>query len=448
MNLYSSDFKPETANIGFFEHTYGKQLIWLAICLLIAFFIMQIDAVAFSMFSYILYIVVIGLLFLVLIIGAATHGAKSWFLIGSYKFQPVEFAKFATSLALAKFVSVNGFKFVFRNFVNIIVTFAIVFIPVILILLQPDVGSALVYFAFIFVLYREGFPGIFLFLILVLAIVFVSALLINQVLLLLIIIGLSSIFLYFALDQKNRIFTIIISFVSFFSVLYFLNVLFKLEYTLLKMLFVSSVVWTVFLFIYFIRKKNAQILIVTSFMLVSIIMQSVTDLAFNKILKPHQRNRIDVLFDNSIDPKGIGYNITQSKIAIGSGGFWGKGYLNGTQTKLNFVPEHNTDFIFCTIAEEWGFIGGFVLFLLFALLIIRIVMRAERQISVFSRIYGYSVASIFFIHFFVNVGMTLGLLPVIGIPLPFFSYGGSSMLGFTILLFIFIKLDTEKDLKL
>lgn len=189
------------------------------------------------------------------------------------------------------------------------------------------------------------------------------------------------------------------------------------------------------------------VIIVQMFLVVSIFVQFTTHLTFTKVLQQHQRNRIEVLFDNSIDPHGIGYNLRQSKIAIGSGGFDGKGFLKGTQTKLDFVPEHNTDFIFCTVAEEWGFIGVMFLFLLYAALIIRIIFKSEQQVSVFSRVYGYSVASILFLHFFVNIGMTIGVLPVIGIPLPFFSYGGSAMLSFTVLLFIFIKLDYEKELK-
>lgn len=448
MNLYSSDYKSEEIQISFFSQTYGKQLIWIGVSIVLAFLIMMIDSVAYSMFAYLIYVSVITILFLVLIIGAATHGAKSWFEIGTFKIQPSEIAKFATALAVAKFISGNSFKFEIKNFLNIVVTLAIIVLPVLLILLQPDLGSAIVYFSFIFVLYREGLPGVFLWLIFGIIIVFILALLINQIFLTLIITSVAIIFMYIILKEKNDFIRILISATSFFSLFYFINLLFNLNINLLYVIFISIFAWSVYLAIYFMKKRFNTIFVILGFLFAGLIMQFTTDLVFNKILQPHQRNRIDVLFDNSIDPKGVGYNLKQSKIAIGSGGLSGKGFLKGTQTKLNFVPEHNTDFIFCTVAEEWGFIGSVILFILYGLLAIRIFLRAERQISDFSRIYGYSVGSILFFHFFVNIGMTMGLIPVIGIPLPFFSYGGSSMLGFTILLFIFVKLDTEKDLKL
>ena len=447
MNLYSSDFKTDS-DISYFSNTYGKQLIWIGVSVLIAFFLMIIDSIAYSMLSYIIYATVIGILILVFIIGAATHGAKSWIEISDFKIQPSELAKFATALAVSKYISTNGFKFRFRNIKNIFITLSIILVPIILILLQPDVGSALVYFAFILVLYREGLPGIYLWLFLFLILVFIFSLLLNQILLILIIILLGLISMYFVLKKKNDIIRIIIVAVTIFSFLYFINLLFSINFTLIIIILSSFVIWSVYLFIYFFRKRFYVIFIIIGFLFAGITMQLFTNLAFHTILQSHQKNRIDVLFDNTIDPKGIGYNLRQSKIAIGSGGWAGKGYLNGTQTKLDFVPEHNTDFIFCTVAEEWGFQGTFVLFILYGALILRIIFRAEKQISDFSRIYGYSVASILFLHFFVNIGMTMGLIPVIGIPLPFFSYGGSSMLGFTILLFIFIKLDTEKDLKI
>ena len=447
MNLYSSDFKTDS-DIGFFSNTYGRQLIWVGASLIIALFIMIVDSVVYSMLAYIIYVSVIGILVLVFIIGAATHGAKSWIEIGNLKIQPSELAKFATALALSKYLSTNSFRLRFKNAPNILITIAIIVTPIVLILIQPDVGSALVYIAFILVLFREGLPGIFLWLILFLVVVFVFSLLISPVLLMLIITSLALIAMYFTLNEKNEIIRIVIAATAIFSFLYFLNLLFSIDFKLLHVILTSIIVWSLYLTIYFFRKRFYVIFIVIGFLFAGISMQLLTNYAFNEILQPHHRNRIDVLFDNSIDPKGIGYNLRQSKIAIGSGGWSGKGYLKGTQTKLNFVPEHNTDFIFCTVAEEWGFRGTFVLFILYGLLILRIIYKAERQISNFSRIYGYSVASILFFHFFVNIGMTMGLLPVIGIPLPFFSYGGSSMLGFSILLFIFIKLDTEKDLKI
>ncbi len=448
-NLYSSDFKPnDEVAVPFFQNTYGRQLIWIGVSFLVIFFIMMLDTVVFSMFAYVIYLVVVGILFMVLVIGSVTHGAQSWIEIGSFKIQPSELAKFATALAVSKYISSNGFKFTYRNRYDVFVTLGIIFLPVLLILLQPDVGSAIIYVTFIFVLYREGLPGIFLWLIFVMIVVFVSSLILNSLIIVLTITTLTLLFLYFIFEEKRDFIRIILVLAVPLLVFNGLNLLLKININPAYVVALSVLVWAIYMIVYFLNKRIQTILIVMGFMFTALIMHFSTDIMFNKILKPHQRNRIDVLFDNTIAPRGIGYNLRQSKIAIGSGGWSGKGYLQGTQTKLNFVPEHNTDFIFCTVAEEWGFVGAVGLFLLYATLIIRLIFRAEKQISTFSRVYGYSVASIFFIHFFVNIGMTIGLLPVIGIPLPFFSYGGSSMLGFTILLFIFIKLDTEKDLKI
>lgn len=446
LNLYSSDYQASVNGVSFVNTTFGRQFLWIAASLVIAFVIMFIDTVVFSMFSYVIYVIVLSILFLVFIFGVATHGARSWLEIGAFKIQPSEFAKFATALALARFISINGFKF--NNFINIVISIGIVFFPVLLIMLQPDVGSAMVYVAFIFVFYREGLPGIFLWYIFLMTVIFVLALVVNLIALILIITFVSLVFLYFEFKNKKHIIRSVIVLLSAFSLLYFMVVLFSLKLELLYIILISLVVWSVYMFFTFVGKRQPSVLIVIGFLFSGLLVQFMTDIAFHKILQPHQRSRIEVLFDNSIDPKGIGYNLRQSKIAIGSGGAIGKGFLKGTQTKLDFVPEHNTDFIFCTVAEEWGFRGTVAFFILYALLLFRIIFKAEKQISPFSRIYGYSVASILFVHFFVNIGMTIGLLPVIGIPLPFFSYGGSAMLGFTILLFIFIKLDTEKDLKL
>ncbi len=448
MNLYSSDFRATADNASFLSTTYGRQLLWLGASLLIGFLIMYIDAVAFSMFAYIIYAVVLSILLLVFIFGVATHGARSWLEIGQFKIQPSEFAKFATGLALARFISINGFEFSWKNWMNISVTFGIILFPVILILLQPDVGSAIVYVSFILVLYREGLSANILLLILIVSVVFVLSLLMNQLTLLLILIGLSLIFTYIKLNSKKIIFRVIISLAAIFSTVFFITILFSLNFNLSIIITFSVIIWGIYLIIFYYRKKIKSNIGIILILFVAIFTQYITDFAFENLLEQHQRNRIEVLFDTSKDPKGLGYQLRQSKIAIGSGGFSGKGFLKGTQTKLDFVPEHNTDFIFCTVAEEWGFIGAVVLFLLYGLLLVRIVLKAEQQISIFSRIYGYSVAAIIFFHFFVNIGMSLGLLPIIGIPLPFFSYGGSAMLGFTILYFIFIKLDTEKDLKL
>ena len=324
----------------------------------------------------------------VLVAGKEIAGSKSWFEIGGFRLQPAEFAKFATNLALAHYLSALDFDS--RKRKSQIIPLIILAIPAGLILLQNDTGSALVYTALVLVLYRQGMPGSILLLGLGVIILVIMALLFNQY----IVIGVVGVLLAG--------------------------------------------------FTFFIRRTWRNILTVAGIFVVATLFVLSVDYAFENILEEHQKTRIDVLLGKQTDLKGAGYNVHQSKIAIGSGGFLGKGYLKGTQTKFNFVPEQSTDFIFCTVGEEWGFVGSLVVILLYLALCVRIILMAERQRSDFSRIYGYGVAAILFFHFFVNIGMTIGLMPVIGIPLPFFSYGGSSLWAFTILLFIFIKQDSNR----
>ncbi len=388
LNIYSAVYNENHKSIFDFSQSYGKQLIWIASSALIALFIMAIDPKFFSQFAFGIYGFFLLLLMLVLVSGKITYGSKSWLEIGGFGLQPSEFAKFACNLALAKFLSSSDIHIKERK--TKLYATLILLIPALLILLQNDTGSAMVYAVFILVLYREGLSGNILIFGLIIAILFVLALLVNQFIL-------SGIVLALAL-----------------------------------------------VFIFFIRRNKRGIITVVAFLVLTISFIFVVDYAFNHVLQDHQRQRINVLLGKELDLKGAGYNVNQSKIAIGSGGFIGKGYLNGTQTKFNFVPEQSTDFIFCTVGEEWGFVGSLVVVSLFIGLLIRIIFMAERQRSPFSRIYGYGVASILFMHIFVNIGMAMGLLPVIGIPLPFFSYGGSSLWSFTILLFIFIKQDSYR----
>lgn len=328
------------------------------------------------------------MLLAVLLVGNVTSGSKSWFLIGNFKLQPSEFAKFATCLALAKYLSALNIKI--QDIRTKIITAFIIGLPVLLIFLQNDTGSALVYTAFIFVLYREGLSGNVLILGVLGIALFFLALLINQYII--------------------------------------LGVLLAIALILFK----------------YIRKRRKEItILVGSFIIIAGFVFSVNYI-YENVLEEHQKGRIDVLLGKEVDLKGIGYNVNQSKIAIGSGGFIGKGFLQGTQTKYNFVPEQSTDFIFCTIGEEWGFVGSSIVIVLYVLLFLRIIMMAERQRSSYSRIYGYGVASILFFHFVINIAMTIGLAPVVGIPLPFISYGGSSLWAFTILLFVFIKQDANR----
>jgi rod shape determining protein RodA len=388
ISIYAAVYNNEHASILDLSQSYGKQLLWIITAFALGLMIMLTDAKFFNAFAYPIYIGTILLLIVVLFTGKEIAGSKSWFEIGGFRLQPAEFAKFATNLALAHFLSALDFDN--RKRKSQFIPLIILAIPALLILLQNDTGSAIVYTSLALVLYRQGMPGSILLIGVAVAILAIMALLFNQYI-------------------------------------------------------VISVVGVLLIgFTFFIRRNWQNIVKVLGIFIVASTFVLSVDYAFQNVLEPHQKTRINVLLGKQIDLKGAGYNVNQSKIAIGSGGFWGKGFLKGTQTKFNFVPEQSTDFIFCTVGEEWGFVGSTVVMLLFLALIVRIIMMAERQRSDFSRIYGYGVASILFFHFFVNIGMTIGLMPVIGIPLPFFSYGGSSLWSFTILLFIFIKMDSNR----
>lgn len=389
LNIYASAFNELHSNVFDFSMQYGKQMMWIIATLSIAFVILLIDPKFFTAFSIPIYIIFILLLAGVLVLGTEIKGAKSWYQFGSFGLQPTEFVKFATSLALAKFLSARNTRV--EESSNYFIIGIILGLPMLLILMQPDVGSMLVYMAFMFVLYREGYlPDIILWLVLFVIVLFSITMLMNKFIVIALIFSLCSLFYIFIRKRKREIITLISVFV-----------------------FCAGFVLSV-------------------------------NYIFEDVLSPHHKDRINILYGKQVDPQGIGYNVNQSKIAIGSGGFFGKGYLQGTQTKYDFVPEQTTDFIFCTVGEEWGFVGSVTVVMLFVVLLMRLVYMAERQRSHFSRVYGYCVLSIIFLHFIVNIGMTVGLIPVIGIPLPFFSYGGSSLWGFTILLFIFIKQDAHR----
>lgn len=388
INIYSAIYDESYSNIFDISQRYGKQLIWIIAAIVLAFLILLIDAKLFSAFSYLIYVLSFISLLAVLVIGTKISGSRSWFQLGGFAIQPSEFAKFATALALAKYLS--GQNINLRRFGSLFKAGLIIVLPAILILLQPETGTALVFGSLIIVLYREG---------------------------------LSSRFLVF----------------GFIAIVLFITTL-----LISKFIVVASVFGILFFFFLKIRKHKRSFIVVFLIFIASTAYIFSVDYAFENILEPHQKKRINVLIGKESDPRGAGYNVNQSKIAIGSGGFFGKGFLNGTQTKFNFVPEQSTDFIFCTVGEEWGLLGSSVVIILFLWLIIRLLILAERQRSKFSRIYGYSVASILFFHFLVNIGMTIGLAPVIGIPLPFLSYGGSSLWAFTIFLFIFVRQDASR----
>ncbi|MFC2100880.1 rod shape-determining protein RodA [Bacteroidota bacterium] len=388
LNIYAAEYTQEYSSIFSLNQNYGKQFIWIASSILLLLAILMIDAKFFISFSYLFYAISIISLITVLLVGNEIGGSKSWFQFGFVSIQPSEFAKFSASLALAAFLSSLNIQI--HKFKTQLRYIAIIIVPAVLIFLQHDLGSALVFISFTLVLYRVGMS--------------------ENILLL----GLMAIFLF--------IITLLIN----------------------KFIVIGSIAGIMLLLYFLIKKSMKNILILVGIFLITSTFVYSVDYAFENVLKPHQKTRINVLLGKEKDLKGAGYNINQSKIAIGSGGLYGKGFLNGTQTKFDFVPEQSTDFIFCTVGEEWGFLGSIIVIGLFIGLLSRLIIIAERQRSSFSRIYGYCVVSILFFHFLINIGMTIGLFPVIGIPLPFFSYGGSSLWSFTILLFIFVKLDSSR----
>jgi rod shape determining protein RodA len=442
INIYAAVYDSEHQSILDISQRYGKQLLWIIAAFFIAFTVILVDRNFYVFAPYWIYGIIIFLLVLVLFAGTEINNSRSWFTIGSFGFQPSEFGKFATGLALAKFMSSYDFKlYRFKSIATIVV---IILLPAILIFLQHDAGSAIIYFSFILVLYREGLSGIVLFFFFLAVLLFVLSLIVPGQFLF-IILGGVSIAIFLILSSGKKPFLTIISFflLSFITVtgLAYLagwNIELKMQLAL------SLIIAGVVVLIYSMRFRLSKYTFVALILTGSVLFSVSVDYAFNSLLESHQQERFRELLGIESDPLGAGYNVNQSKIAIGSGGFWGKGFLNGTQTKFNFVPEQSTDFIFCTVGEEWGFTGSIFVITLFVVLLIRLVLLAERQRSGFSRIYGYSVAVIIFSHFVINIGMTIGVMPVIGIPLPFFSYGGSSLWAFTILLFIFLRLDASR----
>jgi rod shape determining protein RodA len=478
INIYAAVYNEDHHSILDVSQRYGKQLIWIGFALILALIILMVEGQFFTSFAFPIYGVIMFSLIAVLLIGVTTNGATSWFEIGDFKIQPSEFAKFATILALAKYLSMLSINM--KDIKTKVVAIAIISFPAVLILLQNDTGSTLVYAAFVFVLYREGLSGNILLFGLLAIVIFVLTLIFGPIN---IIITASFAYILFYTLLKYNLKVTVISLLLFSGLVY---VFYSYQMNQ-NMVYYGIGAGLTFLLGYLIVKKELKdkvvhflgifIFVVTCLYIFSI------DFAFNKVLQEHQRTRITVLLgeeDKLIEQieqlklakdkeglseeeiqilsddigakkfslkelrQGNGWNIKQSLIAIGSGGFTGKGFLEGTQTKFNFVPEQSTDFIFCTIGEEWGFMGTFILIAIYVALFLRLIYLAEKQRSIFSRIYGYGVASILFFHFLVNIGMAIGLAPVIGIPLPFISYGGSSLWSFTILLFIFIKLDSER----
>ena len=391
LNIYAACYDEYHAQVFDFSRQHGKQLLWMGVAFLMAVCVLLIHPRVFSNGSYIIYGIVLVLLVATLFIGTVTNGGQSWINFGAFKLQPSEFAKFATALALAKYISAIDIDLTLPR--TRLTLALIVLVPAGLIFLQHDTGSALVFLAFLLPFFREGLSHYILLIGLLAIVLFISALLINKFLLMGILLAICLLYLFVWLSKRT-----------------------------------SKNYW-----------HTAIFFVVCSLFTLSV------DFTFENILETHQRNRIYVLLGKVEDPRGVGYNVNQAKIAIGSGGLVGKGFLNGTITKADFVPEQETDFIFCTVGEEWGFVGSLLLIAAYVWLLVHLITMAERQRSTFSRFYGYCVASILFFHFAVNIGMVLGLVPVIGIPLPFFSYGGSSLIAFTLLLFIFIRQDADRN---
>jgi len=442
LNIYSAVYTDESSGIFDMSHRYGKQFLWIVAAVVIATVIVLIDSRFYDFFSYLIFGLAVALLLFVLVAGKEINGAKSWFVLGNLQIQPSEFAKPAVALALAKYLS--GFNMNLNSYKTFLYSAAIIFAPAVLIALQPDVGSAMVFAAFILVIYREGFSVSILLTLVMLAVLFILVLLISQFVILSMIIVAAAIIWGF-MNGKFTVFikTLLVPLISF-GVLYGINYLFNLNRSLLFVGVAGTVIAIVFYVVRILIHRQRKALSVLMISIAALLYSVFVNYAFHNFLSTYQQHRINIVLGIESDPQGAEYNVIQSKIAIGSGGFSGKGYLNGTQTKLHFVPEQSTDFIFCTVGEEWGFLGSLLVVALFLVFLLRLIILAERQRSNFARIYGYGVVSVIFVHFFINIAMTIGLFPVVGIPLPFFSYGGSALWAFTILLFVFLRLDASR----
>ena len=441
-NIYAAVYSDDHRNILDFSQRYGKQLVWIFFAFIMAFIILNTNDRIYPAFAYIFYGVVLLSLISTLLFGRVVNASKSWIPIGSFGIQPAEFAKITTSLALAKLMSSYGFKLSgFWSYVKVAI---IVGLPVGIILLQNDMGSALVFGALVLVLYREGLPGWILAYMFFLVLVFILTLVYSTSVLIAFIFAVAIMLLVIYTRQYRDAFRVTLSALGIGLMLFIASELFHLKLPV-AIIFLIPVIIAVFIgFVYAYRKRLKQVYAISFFLIATLGFSMSADYVFERVLDVHHQKRINDLLGIENDPLGWGYNVNQSKIAIGSGGFWGKGYLSGTQTKYNFVPEQSTDFIFCTVGEEWGFVGSAVVVSLIAIFLLRLLKIAERQTEHFARIYGYSVVSILFFHAAVNIGMTIGLLPVIGIPLPFFSYGGSSLWAFTILVFILLRFDASR----
>ena len=387
MNIYSASLSDSAVSFTDLGNIYAKQLFFIGLSLVLIVFILAVEAKFYERFSSVIYLLALASLLGLFVFGKDINGAKSWYSFGAFGLQPSEFAKAATALALSKYLS--DIQTNVRLFNHQLKAFLIIILPALFIIPQPDPGSALIFTALIFPLYREGLSFIYLLLGFIVAFLFVATLLIGAYW---VAAGVAAIAVVLWIKNRKK------------------------------------------------RRNLGKYVIITG---ACVAFAFSVSYIFNNVFEQRHRDRFNIVLGKEVDTRGIGYNTNQSEIAIGSGGFWGKGWTKGTQTKGNFVPEQHTDYIFSTVGEEWGFLGSIIVVILFLWLIIRLLILAERQKQQFARVYGYSVAAILFYHFYVNIGMVTGLFPTVGIPLPFFSYGGSALWGFTILLFIFVKLDSS-----
>jgi rod shape determining protein RodA len=441
-NIYAAVYNDEHRALFDFTQRYGKQFIWIMATLILAVFIMIIDSRFYLFFAWVIYAILMLLLLLVLVFGKDINGARSWYELGPLSLQPSEFAKFGTALALASFL--NNRRNDLTKLKVIIPSVAIIFFPALMTALQPDLGSTIVFLSFFIVMFREGMSPFIFISGLLMVVLFFLTLLFNNLYLEFFLVIVTFLLAWFS-TRKWKLLSAGLAIMLLIG-----GVLYALSHFIIKSLNNESILIITILLsgaayaYYFYLKKAASLFVLYLFLAGSVFYINTVDLAFNYVLKPHQKERIEIMLGFKTDTHGTGYNVNQSIISVGSGGFKGKGYLQGTQTKFKFVPAQSTDFIFCTVGEEWGFLGSSVVIGLYVFLLIRLIILAERQRSNFSRIYGYGVVSVLFMHFFINIGMAIGLVPVIGIPLPFFSYGGSSLWGFTLLLFIFLRLDAGR----
>ena len=453
LNIYGASYTFDQTSIFDFSNRAGKQFTWMMGSLLMGLVLLLIDYKTYDILAYIAYGAMLLLLLATPFLAHDIKGSMSWISLGPVSLQPAEFAKCIVALAVAKYMGRYDYKI--RTWRDLIVPFALIGVPALIIMiLQKETGSALVFAAFLLVFYRQGMSGYILWMGVAAVALFIISIRFGAVALplgtgsvgiLTCMLLLTAVEIYFICKEHRMRYQALIltgSVALLYAIFLIINIWIPMPFDWISMgIVVTLVIYSVVIGIYW---RKYMLLLVALFTLFCIGYTNACDFVFQKVLQPHQRIRIEVLLGMKEDPAGAGYNVNQARIAIGSGRFFGKGYLKGTQTKLQFVPEQDTDFIFCTVGEEWGFVGSIGVLLLYLCFILRLIFIAERQRNVSTRIYAYAVASIFLVHLTINVGMVLGLLPVIGIPLPFFSYGGSSLWGFTMLLFILLRLDAAR----